>query len=77
MNEQAKKSAGDIDNSNKSIAIVTSTFNTSISRIEFERREKGNREAKRQEVEFRGGAISNYIAAVCSDCMNILIERET
>ena len=36
MNEQAKKSAGDIDNSNKSIAIVTSTFNTSISRIEFE-----------------------------------------
>lgn len=36
MNEQVKKNAGYIDNSNKSIAIVTSTFNTSISRIEFE-----------------------------------------
>ena len=36
MNEMIKKVKPVTDNSNKSIGIVTSTFNTSISKIEFE-----------------------------------------
>ena len=36
MNEMIKKITPDQDNSNKSIGIVTSTFNTSISKLEFE-----------------------------------------
>ena len=36
MNEMIKKVTLESDNSNKSIAIVTSIFNTSISKVEFE-----------------------------------------